>query len=213
MATCALGRHVFSRAESLGGTQFLNEREMAARDPNLLFDFAQQADIAQFAAMDDRVMGGTSESGMVSLRGHAAFLGRLECEGGGFASVRADARGRWSLANSRGVRIRCRGDGHVFKLTVRMDGSRLDTVGYQCDFSPPNGGDGWADVDIEWQRCTPSWRGRIVPNAERLVGERICSFGLMISRWDDHGVPLPGAGSGPFQLDIRSVEVLRAHES
>jgi hypothetical protein len=114
------------------------------------------------------------------------------------------------LPHLLGVRIRCRGDGHLFKLTVRMDGSRFDTVGYQHDFLPPHSSDAWADIELEWEQCTPSWRGRVVPNAETLVGDRICSFGLMISRCDDRGVPLKGAESGPFQLDIRSVEVLRA---
>ncbi|KAJ1638942.1 NADH:ubiquinone oxidoreductase intermediate-associated protein 30 [Pavlovales sp. CCMP2436] len=134
------------------------------------------------------------------------MAGDIVLGGGGFASVCAYARG-WALAETRGVRIRCRGDGRTFKLTVRMD-AQPDGVEWQHDFVPPPDGQ-WHDVNLEWSRCTPSWRGCIAPDAEPLAAARICSFGRMLSRFDDHGVLLPSVLSGQFQLDVHSVTVLR----
>lgn len=178
-------------------------------EPQVLFDFAAEPHAARaFIAVDDRVMGGSSVSSLAPDDGFAVFGGQLVCERGGFASVRTDGRDtRWTMPGTKGMAVVCRGDGHtMFKLSLRMD-PRVDGVAYQQDFIPPAGRE-WRACELPWYGFCASWRGRIVPEAPGVDVTQIRSVGLMVSKWDDHGVPRKEVRTGPFRLEVRAIRAL-----
>jgi hypothetical protein len=163
-----------------------------------LLDFRVDADFAAWRAIDDGVMGGHSRS---SLRpyapGIAAFSGEVSLEsGGGFASVRTTARLRPATDASAFV-LRCRGDGHRYKFTARVDDA-FDGIQYQAAFSPAAGS--WVEVTLPLQAFVPGFRGRPVPGAGPLEPARIHQFGLLIS----------DRQAGPFELLLEWVDAVRA---
>lgn len=83
-----------------------------------------------FAPVDDRVMGGSSQSRVTMHDGAVVFEGTLVVAGGGFASVRAMLEGsKWSGA--AGLALTCVGDGRAgYKVVLKSDGN-FDGVTYQ----------------------------------------------------------------------------------
>jgi NADH dehydrogenase [ubiquinone] 1 alpha subcomplex assembly factor 1 len=145
----------------------------------VLVDFARDADLAAWRAIDDVVMGGVSCSRLQrAAPGIASFTGRVSLEhGGGFASVRC-APQAWPTAGASAFVLRCRGDGHHYKFTLRVDDG-FDGVQYQARFEPPR--DAWTDVELPLVAFTANFRGRPVPGAPALDPARVRQLGLMIS--------------------------------
>jgi len=149
-----------------------------------------------WSAIDDRVMGGVSQSRLTfHPEGHAVFEGVVSTDnGGGFASVRHPEL-RLGDAGTAGYRLHVRGDGKRYKLNLRIDGG-LDGVNYQAVLQPPDGR--WVEVTLPLNLFSPSYRGRPVPNALALRPEQACQVGWMVA----------DGQFGPFRLDIRSITVL-----
>jgi len=143
-------------------------------------------------AIDDRVMGGVSRSGMeYSGHGTGVFRGAVSLDsGGGFASVRLNLSGQ-SLEGAHGVRLRVRGDGKLYKLSLRGERDFNDVL-HQASFVAPAD---WADVDLPLDSFEPRFRGRPVPDAAPLDVSAIASIGLMIS----------ARQAGEFRLEIESI--------
>jgi hypothetical protein len=78
----------------------------------------------KWVVVDDRVMGGSSQSRMAFEADLCAvFEGRLVIEGGGFASVRANLPMRgYALSGAKGLVLRCSGDGRAgYKMILKTD--------------------------------------------------------------------------------------------
>ena len=159
-----------------------------------LFDFSQDGPL--WASIDDTVMGGRSSSRSYVQGGVAVFEGVLSLEnGGGFCSVRSAPRPR-DLHGHRGLRLRVRGDGKVYKLRLRTD-ARFDGVSWQNVFTAPELEEGeWVEIRLAFADFEPVYRGRKVRDAGRLDLSRITTFGLLIS---DEQV-------GAFRLEIAALE-------
>lgn len=158
----------------------------------LLFDFSDPAIVAEWAPIDDRVMGGISRS---TLRhdpaGHAVFEGTVSLErNGGFASVRSSPAAR-GLPGAAACVIEIRGDSKQFKLSLLTDG--FDGVNYQASFAP-SGAD-WQTLHLPLVTFRASFRGREVAGAPALNPERIRKVGLMIATGQ----------AGPFTLAIKRI--------
>ncbi|MFT7580547.1 MAG: NADH dehydrogenase [ubiquinone] 1 alpha subcomplex assembly factor 1 [Myxococcota bacterium] len=155
-----------------------------------LFDFAKPADVRAFGAMDDRVMGGISQSQLAaSSDATAYFTGNLSLErNGGFASVRASDLA-FDLLRYDGITIRVRGDGKRYKVRL-ADSNRFDTVSYQATINVPAGE--WREVRLPFSTFVPTWRGRTVKDAKPLDRRQIRRVGLMISDKQE----------GVFQLEL-----------
>ena len=149
-----------------------------------------------WSAIDDRVMGGVSQSRLTfHPEGHAVFEGEVSTQnGGGFASVR-HAQLRLGEQGSQGYRFHVRGDGKRYKLTLRTD-QGLDGVNYQAVLQPPAGR--WVEATVPLNLFNPSYRGRPVPNAPALRPEHMCQVGWMVA---DGQV-------WPLRVEIRSITVL-----
>jgi hypothetical protein len=103
----------------------------------MLFDFSDAAAVADWRAIDDRVMGGVSSSRLShNPAGHAIFEGIVSLErNGGFASIRSTPANRGKpLALS--CFIEARATSKRFKLNLLTDDA-FDGVNYQASFTPP----------------------------------------------------------------------------
>jgi monofunctional biosynthetic peptidoglycan transglycosylase len=161
----------------------------------VLFDFGTEGHAAEWAAINDVVMGGVSTGKLrPTSQGTAVFTGRLSLENnGGFASVRSHARQR-DLSAYQGIALRVRGDGGRYKLNIKTD-SRFDGLQYRHSFETT--ADEWQTVFLPFGEFVPTFRGRIVPDAPPMDLSRITSLGLMIS----------DKQAGPFRLEVESIWV------
>jgi len=162
-------------------------------EPALVLDFSRATAVEGWGAIDDRVMGGVSQSALAHHPdGYAVFAGAVSLDnGGGFASVRHPGL-RLGDALTVAYRLHVRGDGKRYKLNLRMDGD-FDGLNHQAAFQPPAGR--WVDIALPLGMFSPRLRGRAVPNAPALKPALVCQVGWMI-----------GDGqAGPFNLDIKSL--------
>jgi NADH dehydrogenase [ubiquinone] 1 alpha subcomplex assembly factor 1 len=161
----------------------------------VLFDFSDAHAINGWTTIDDRVMGGVSQSRLrYEPSGHAVFEGKVSLErNGGFASVRS-APGRLGQSLSQDCVIEAHGDGQRFKLNLFTDDS-FDTVSYQAEFAPS--AKEWQVIRLPIQTFRATFRGREVPGSPALDPARIRQVGLMIA----------GRQAGAFALGIRSIRL------
>lgn len=170
-----------------------------ANAESLIADFSDPEETRRWSAVHDRVMGGVSEGGLeFDTAGFARFAGVVSLDfGGGFASVRR-APADLGMADARALRIRVRGDGKTYQLRLRP-GNRLDGVTWQSTFVP---GEDWSDVVLPLADFKPVFRGRPVPEAGALDRAAARQVGFLIA----------GRQSGPYRLEIRSIEALPLEE-
>lgn len=181
-----------ARARDLAGaaakTTATHETLLTDRS-HLLFDFSTPEAVERFAAVDDRVMGGRSQSTLRSSSGIAAFEGELSLEqNGGFAAVRSDPA-PIDLSNREGIALHVRGDGRTYKFRLRTDDA-WDGVSYQSSFATTPGA--WTTIHLPFEAFQPTYRGQAQPDAAPLAPAAIVSFGLLLA--DDQ--------AGTFRLEI-----------
>ena len=164
-------------------------------DPLLLFDFRDPAAVTDWAAIDDRVMGGISRSRLRhDPQGHAIFEGEVSLErNGGFASVRSSPGARGKPGAAACV-IEVRGRGKQFKLSLLTDDG-FDSLNYQTGFTPT--GSTWQTLPLPLAAFRATFRGREVLGAPALDPARIRQVGLMIAERQ----------AGPFALDLRRISL------
>ena len=161
-----------------------------------LIDFKEPEEIGRWRTINDEVMGGRSNSQMtMSSSGTALFHGIVSlADGGGFASVRRfDAA--CDLSDASGLKVRCRGDGHIYKLNLRLE-KCFDGVVWQAPFDPiPSE---WETITLPFSSFVPTYHGRHVTHPPKFDPARILSFGLVIG----------GRQDGPFHLELEWVKSL-----
>jgi uncharacterized protein YbjT (DUF2867 family) len=170
-----------------------------------LFDFTQpDANIqATWGAVDDVVMGGVSESGIRLADGYALFSGNVSTDNsGGFASVRTrNFEPSFNLSNYRGIELRVKGDGQRYKLFVRTE-AKWDGVGYAYSFDTI--ADEWITIQVPFQDLVPIFRAKTVNDAP-LDTTQICSFQLMLSKFEYDKALNPRFTPGLFSLQVESI--------
>ena len=161
----------------------------------LVFDFTHPQAVSAWHAIDDRVMGGASQSRLrYDPAGHAVFDGEVSlAHGGGFASVRSTPGDR-GHPGAQACLIELRGDPKQFKLSLLTDDG-FDGVNYHATFPPADGT--WQALRLPLADFRASFRGREVSGAPPLDPARIRQVGLMIA----------GRQAGPFALDIRRISL------
>lgn len=158
----------------------------------LLFDFSDPGAVAEWHAIDDRVMGGVSSS---QLRhdpaGYAIFEGTVSLErNGGFASIRSTPADR-GRPGAQTCFIEARTTGKRFKLNLLTDDA-FDSINYQASFAPEAT---WQTLHFPLSAFRATVRGRQVLGAPALDPARIRQVGLMIAERQ----------AGTFALEIRRV--------
>ncbi|MBK6853943.1 MAG: CIA30 family protein [Burkholderiales bacterium] len=159
----------------------------------MLFDFTDPLAADAWRAIDDRVMGGISQSRLrFDPQGHAVFEGDVSLQhNGGFASVRSrpGARGQ---AGATACLIVVSGAGKQYKISFLTDDG-VDSLNYQASFTPTT--DGWQTLRLPLAGFRPTWRGRDVLAAPPLDPTHIRQVGLLIA----------ARQAGPFSLAIRFI--------
>jgi uncharacterized protein YbjT (DUF2867 family) len=170
-----------------------------------LFDFTHPTiDLqATWGAVDDVVMGGVSESGMRLKAGTAVFSGNVSIENsGGFASVRTrNFEPSLNLNNYKGIELYVKGDGQRYKIFVRTE-TKWDGVGYAYSFDTI--ANEWITIQVPFADLVPIFRAKTVSDAP-LDTTQICSFQLMLSKFEYDRALNPRFTPGLFSLEIASI--------
>ncbi|MDJ0736044.1 MAG: CIA30 family protein [Nostocaceae cyanobacterium] len=173
----------------------------------LIFDFTNPSAEIQniWGALDDVVMGGVSESNIRLVEGTALFAGNVStANSGGFASVRTkDFSPPFNLSAYEGIDLRVKGDGKRYKFFIRSE-SKWDGIGYSYSFDTvPNI---WITVRIPFADLVPVFRAKTVKDCPPINTSNICSFQLMLSKFEYDGELNPKFSPGSFSLQIESIK-------
>jgi hypothetical protein len=173
-----------------------------------VFDFGQSnVAVAEiWGPLDDVVMGGVSQSGVRQVGTSAVFAGMVStANSGGFASIRTrNFSPPLNFSGYDGLRLRLRGDGQRYKFMLRM-AETWDSVAYCYSFDTR--AEDWMTVSIPFHDLIPVFRAKTVAGAPPLDPHRICALQLMLSKFEYDGALNPAFQPGPFQLELRSVEL------
>jgi hypothetical protein len=158
----------------------------------LLFDFRDSGTVAEWHAIDDRVMGGVSSSRLRhDPAGHAVFEGNVSLDrNGGFSSIRSTPADR-GRPGAQTCFIEARTTGKRFKLNLLTDDT-FDMINYQASLSPSAT---WQTLRIPLSTFGATFRGRGVPGAPALDPARIRQVGIMIAERQ----------AGAFALEVRRI--------
>ena len=163
---------------------------MSDLSENMILDFTETPVVSTWEAIDDRIMGGCSQSrpeyvDKVGLR----FSGTVSLENnGGFASIRSNSS-IYNLGKYSGLKLRLRGDGKTYKLSLRTE-LFFDGVSYQAAFTTQK--DVWQEISLPFEDFTATHHGIKLTTVAPMDTTKVESFGLFIADKQD----------GPFQLEI-----------
>ncbi len=156
-----------------------------------LFQFNQAESVDSWFAVDDRVMGGISNSELIWATTHARFQGVVSPENnGGFCSVRSplpiaipeDHDHLWIESN---------GDTKLYAISLRTSKTPRG-INYMADFKPANN---FTRIELPLTEFAAQFRGRSVVDAPELHAQDIIQLGIMIS----------DAQYGAFELDLKAI--------
>jgi monofunctional biosynthetic peptidoglycan transglycosylase len=154
-------------------------------------------DATPWLTVNDGVMGGISDSQMVSEHDVLVFSGNLSLENnGGFASARRPVHSLPETTDR--VRLEVRGDGRRYQFRIRQD-NRFDGVAWSQAFTTTPD---WQSIDLPLNEFVAVYRGHRVSNAGAVVADRIKQLGFMLA----------DKRSGPFRLEIRQVAFMTGEE-
>lgn len=160
-----------------------------------LFRFDQSVPFVPWEVVDDRVMGGVSQSEFVS-RGSdgARFTGRVSLDrNGGFCSVRSpDLSGQ--IAGGKAISLYVRGDGRTYSLGLHTP-ALLPGTSYRCRFTPTPAR--WERVVLPLDRFVMTRLGMRV-GVSPVNPDRVCAISVMISDRQE----------GRFALDVLEVTLV-----
>jgi NADH dehydrogenase [ubiquinone] 1 alpha subcomplex assembly factor 1 len=179
----------------------------------VLIDFTCESTVADWVAVDDRIMGGATTSRVVHRSGCTSFEGDLVVEGGGFASVRYTAPFRLPR-EVEVLALEACSDGRMgYKLTLTSS-SAQPGVSYQLvlprlSSGGSNDGDagvgGFQTLRLPLTNFKPTYRGRPAPEAPPLRADEVNGLGLMLSRYEVEGGVKESIAPGAFRLRLRSL--------
>ncbi|MEC7232466.1 MAG: CIA30 family protein, partial [Planctomycetota bacterium] len=117
--------------------------------------FEDEASIAAWRPNHDRVMGGVSTGRPSWSEGAMRLTGELSLENnGGFASFRWSPEGGLDLSEADGLRLRVRGDGRNWKVSLRTRQGRRG-MNWQAPFMTAKA-DAWQTVLLPFDAFEPS---------------------------------------------------------
>ncbi len=179
----------------------------APASERIIFDFTNpSANLkSSWGAVDDVVMGGVSESNIQFVEDTALFAGNVStANSGGFASVRTkNFAPPFNLSGYEGVELRVRGDGKRYKFLLRTE-TQWDGVAYSYSFDTV--ANTWIDVRIPFTQLVPVFRAKSLKESPTIDASKICSFQLMLSKFEYDGALNPKFTPGGFALQIESIK-------
>ncbi|MBD6620304.1 NAD-dependent epimerase/dehydratase family protein [Komarekiella sp. 'clone 1'] len=173
----------------------------------LIFDFTNPSIELKniWGAVDDVVMGGVSASNMQFVENTALFAGNVStANSGGFASVRTkNFDPPFNLSDYEGVKLRVRGDGQRYKIFLRTE-TQWDGVGYGYSFDTV--ANTWIDIHVPFADLIPVFRAKTVKDAPPIDSSKVCSFQLMLSKFEYDNALNPKFSPGSFSLQVESIK-------
>ncbi|AGC78489.1 complex I intermediate-associated protein 30 (CIA30) [Nonlabens dokdonensis] len=159
----------------------------------ILFDFNKKSDISSWNIVDDRVMGGISQSHFsLTTSGHGKFYEFVTTESnGGFSSVDYDFD-KVKVSPNDKIKIKLKGDGKTYQFRVKAFPN--DRHNYIKEFATTGE---WQNVEIPLSDMYASWRGNRlnIPNFDK---NQITGITLMIANGKKQN----------FQILLNSIEVV-----
>jgi len=160
-----------------------------------VLDFSQSSNGQPWKSIDDRIMGGASQSLVEVVDGILRFSGTVSLENdGGFASIRS-AASDFDLSQGEQVIIRIKGDGRTYKLGMRID-VFYDGVTYLTEFETEDGQ--WQEFTFPFASFQPFHHGQQLTNAAPFDPAEVKSFVLLIG----------GGQEGTFRLDLDWIKIV-----
>jgi uncharacterized protein YbjT (DUF2867 family) len=173
----------------------------------VIFDFTNISDELKntWGALDDVVMGGVSASNMQFAEDIALFTGNVStANSGGFASVRTtNFTPPFNLSGYEGIELRVRGDGKRYKIFLRTE-AVWDGIGYGYSFDTV--ANTWIDIRISFADLIPVFRAKSVKDCPSIDQSKVCSFQLMLSKFEYDGALNPKFSDGGFSLELESIK-------
>ncbi|MBP5973458.1 CIA30 family protein [Brasilonema sp. CT11] len=173
----------------------------------LLFDFTKPSTELKniWGAVDDVVMGGVSQSQIQLVEQTALFAGNVStANSGGFASVRTkNFAPPFNLSGYEGVELRLKGDGKRYKFLLRTE-AQWDGVAYSYSFNTE--ANNWMNVRIPFAQMIAVFRAKTVKDSPQIDRSQICSFQLMLSKFEYDGELNPQFSPGNFALEVESMK-------
>ena len=165
---------------------------MANSSNHMILDFSA-ANSTTWEAIDDRIMGGKSQSQTEFISdGAMRFSGQVSLDNnGGFASVRSTS-GDYDLSPFSGLKLYLRGDGKTYKISLRTD-VFFDGVSYQVSFATEAGV--WQEITLKFEDFIPTHHGIKLTTVAPMDTAKIRTFGFFIA----------DKQKGPFQLDVARI--------
>ena len=164
--------------------------------------------------VDDVVMGGRSSSALRADRGGAViFSGQINTNGGGFASWRGRSRSGGALlsADTTALRVRLKGDGKCYKLTLGSGGGGPFSTAPTWQADVQTSDKSTTEVEIPLKDFVPSMRGQPV-SGHVLRPAEMLEVGLMLSLYKAGGQKNPestfGSGIFPFEAKLEAIEAV-----
>ncbi|NNF51916.1 MAG: CIA30 family protein [Gammaproteobacteria bacterium] len=159
-----------------------------ASETKTLFSFDNPGE-GQWLSVNDTVMGGRSDSGLVIRNGILHFSGNLSLENnGGFTSIRHDLP--IDLSARTGIRLRVKGDGRSYQLRLQTDSRYFGRpVAFSGTFKTVEGE--WTEVEVAFDELQASFRGR-----------QLDEYSFDPAKIEVIGILLGDYNPGPFHLEI-----------
>lgn len=142
---------------------------------SMIVDFSTESTLSEWSILDDVVMGGRSDGGlMINEAGNAVFSGTVSLENnGGFSSVQHSFP-KTLVEAYRYIEIRLKGDGKRYQFRVRSDRSERHSYAYyfQTDGT-------WQTIVVPMQEMYPTWRGRTL-NLPNYPGSTLSEIAIFV---------------------------------
>lgn len=145
----------------------------------VLFSFEKSGELKDWMIVNDGVMGGLSKGKISSSNSKTAlFKGTVSLENyGGFTSTRTKPKS-YGLDGFTGILLHVKGDGKKYQFRLRID-DKFDGISYRYEFTTK--ANEWITIKVPFNKCVPTFRGRILENVGPVSPEQIQQVGFLIS--------------------------------
>lgn len=152
------------------------QSKASSSENRIIADFKSDATSLKWKSVNDGVMGGVSQgSSYITEASHLYFKGRISLKNnGGFSSIRTSGS-KHDLSAYTGLSVRIKGDGRMYYLTSRVNGSRM--LAYWSPIQTIK--DKWITIKVPFDSFYATSFGRKIPG-KKLDTAKISSFGFML---------------------------------
>ena len=136
-----------------------------------IYDFEENKNLSDWIIVNDRVMGGVSQSSIqLNEDGNAVFSGQVSLENnGGFASVRHETTIK-NVQNYSYVNLRVKGKASTYQFRIKKSQGETHSYVQEFEVTPE-----WKTVQLKLSTFYPRYRGRSLnlPNFEADVIQEV----------------------------------------